>query len=119
MGFSRFNIMNVKQSNNSKYRLSLVKKATESELIFKKRLEDANINFLFQKGFIKGNFHCIVDFYLPKPHKICIEIDGGYHNTDEQIIKDKNKDAYLISRGFRVIRIYNNYVNAFDLNKLK
>jgi len=62
---------------------------------------------MFQKGFIGKFNHVIVDFYLPK-HKLCIEIDGGYHNTEEQKKKDTNRDNYLIKmRRFRVVHLTN------------
>jgi hypothetical protein len=41
------------------------------------------IHYMFQKGFIQGKYYCIVDFYLPKPYNICIEIDGKYNLSDE------------------------------------
>lgn len=94
----------------------MIKNATPSELIFKEKLENSNIRFLFQKGFIKGNFHCIVDFYLPAPHKLCIELDGSYHDTAEQQFKDNRKDRYLKSRGFSVLRIKNQDVAQFDVS---
>jgi leucyl-tRNA synthetase len=81
--------------------------ATPSELAFRLLLDKANIKYIFQKGFINGNFYCIVDFYLPKPYKIVIEIDGGYHSTPEQQRKDWARTKYLNERGFRVIRFKN------------
>jgi hypothetical protein len=74
--------------------LKLLKSPTSSELIFKKRLDEIGIKHNFQKGFIAGNNFCIADFYLPKPYKIIIEIDGDYHKSDKQIQRDKNKDSY-------------------------
>jgi very-short-patch-repair endonuclease len=97
----------------------LIEKATESELLFKKRLDENNIKYIFQKAFIKGNNYVIVDFYLPKPNKICIEIDGLYHERQEQKVRDYNKDKYLESRGFSIIRIKNEDVLSFDINILK
>ena len=107
--------MKNKQSLCSKRRSKLLKNPTPSELLFKKRLEDAGINFIFQKGFIAGSNFCIADFYLPKPYKIVIEVDGEYHNTAKQQIRDKNKDYYYKQRGFRVIHIDNSDVAMFDL----
>jgi very-short-patch-repair endonuclease len=107
-----------KQGRNFKYRSDLITNPTASELLFKRRLDELGINYLFQKGFIKGDFHCIVDFYLPKPLKICIEIDGSVHDTDQQKKRDFRKDEYLRSRGFKVIRIKNEDVLNFDLNKI-
>jgi very-short-patch-repair endonuclease len=111
--------MNIKQQLCSTRRLKLIKNATKEELIFSKLLDDLKIRYIFQKGFIKGDYFCIVDFYLPKPYKICIEIDGLYHLTEKQILKDKNKDNYLINyRGFKVIRFSNFQVNFMTKNIL-
>lgn len=104
-----------KQRTLFQRKAKLIEKATESELIFKKRLEDAGIRFMFQKGYIAGDFYCIVDFYIPKPHRTAIEIDGPYHAADEQKRKDWAKDKYLNSRKIKVIRIKNEDVNIFDL----
>lgn len=48
-----------------------------------------------------GNF--LVDFYIEPD--IIIEIDGPYHETDEQRKRDQNRDRILRSFGFRVERI--------------
>jgi len=102
-----------------RYRKKILKqRATPSETIFRKRLDDAGIHYQFQKGFISGKFYCFVDFYLPSPKKICIEIDGGYHNTPEQQKKDFAKDQYLKGRKFKVIRIKNEDVSKFYLTTL-
>ena len=93
----------------------LTENITPAEKIFKDRLDSLGVRYFFQKGFIKGDFYCIVDFYIPKPHKICIEIDGGYHNTPEQKRKDWAKDKYLTSRKTRVVRIKNEDVETFDI----
>lgn len=108
-----------KQKTLHPRKAKLIANATKSELIFKDRLDGAGIRYMFNKGFIGGNFYCIVDFYLPRPYRVCVEIDGGYHNTPEQKRKDWAKDKYLISRKMRVIRIKNEDVETFDLNLLK
>jgi very-short-patch-repair endonuclease len=94
-----------KNSVCSNYREKLKKNATPSEIKMKKILQDGKINFIFQKGWLKNGFF-ISDFYLPK-YKTVIEIDGEYHNTSEQISKDKKKDVYYKNRGFSVLRFTN------------
>ena len=95
---------------------SLKINATNSEITFKNKLDLLGIRYLFQKGFISGNGYYFVDFYLPKPYKVCVEIDGGYHNTIEQKYKDSKKDRYLIEeRNFKVLRIKNEDVEKFDI----
>ena len=46
----------------------------------------------------------IADFYCASK-KIIIEIDGGQHCDNE---KDKARDCYLRTRGFHVLRFWNN-----------
>ena len=108
-----------KQSLCSIRRNKLLKKPTVSELLFKRRLEDSNIKFIFQKGFIAGKNFCIADFYLPKPYKTVIEIDGSIHNTKKQQVRDSNKDYYYNQRGFKVVRIKNEDVVNFDISTLR
>ncbi len=48
-----------------------------------------------------GNY--IVDFYCPAA-KLLIEIDGGQHYSEDGLLKDKVRDSYLTSLGFRVLR---------------
>ena len=48
-----------------------------------------------------GNY--IVDFYCPAA-KLLIEIDGGQHYSEDGLRKDKVRDSYLTSLGFRVLR---------------
>lgn len=99
--------MKVKQKLCASRRKKLILRATKAETIFRGYLEQKGVYNIFQKGFIAGNGFYIVDFYLPKPHKICIEIDGSVHDSREQKEKDRRKDEYLKKRGFRVIRFTN------------
>jgi very-short-patch-repair endonuclease len=39
--------------------------------------------------------------------RLIIELDGATHSTDEEIEHDRRRDAYLRSRGFRVLRFWN------------
>ena len=54
-----------------------------------------------------GNY--IVDF-ICKEAKIIIEVDGGQHNEKEIIEADNEKTAFLESKGYKVIRFWNNEV---------
>jgi len=93
--------------------------ATKSELKMIDLLNEIKVKYIFQKGFIKGNFYCIVDFYLPK-YRLCIEVDGGYHFTDEQRKKDYAKDNYLKNeRKFKVLRISNKATENISSESLK
>jgi len=86
----------------------LVLRPTKAELYIKQLLEQMGEEFCFQKGFFNQTTHYIVDFYLKRRKKLCLEVDGGYHNTQSQICYDKRRDKFLTEvRGFRVKRISN------------
>jgi len=51
----------------------------------------------------------IVDFYC-HDKRLVIEIDGGIHNKQYQIKKDKKRDVYLTSLGITVLRFTNEQV---------
>jgi very-short-patch-repair endonuclease len=91
-------------------RLKLIKKCTLAEITFKQILDNSGIKNIFQKGFIKNNKCFIVDFYIPTL-KLCIEIDGEYHNDENQKKYDLWREQYLLNeRNFRLIRFSNNFV---------
>lgn len=100
--------INKRQSLNHKYSNKLKSNPTKSEVILMKKLDKLKINYMFQKGFVKGDFSTIVDFYLPKPNRLCIEVDGEYHLAPKQKSRDYFKDKYLTEeRGFKVLRLTN------------
>lgn len=51
----------------------------------------------------------IVDF-ICKEAKIIIEIDGGQHNEANNKEKDNIRTQYLESKGYKVVRFWNNEV---------
>ena len=51
----------------------------------------------------------IVDF-LFRRSKVVVEIDGGYHFTQEQQIEDALRTEWLESNGYKVIRFTNEQV---------
>jgi very-short-patch-repair endonuclease len=63
----------------------------------------------------------IADFYCHKL-KLVIEIDGGYHQTKEQMLLDAERTATIESQGLKVMRFTNEEVllNLPEvLNKIK
>jgi very-short-patch-repair endonuclease len=84
------------------------KRPTGSELRVKSLLESMGIRFMFQKGFCNHHTHFIVDFYFPRPRRLCLEIDGPIHDTKSQHDYDLVRDTFLRNeRGVRVIRLLN------------
>ena len=59
-----------------------------------------------QQKFIIRNRVYFVDIYM-KAYKVAIGVDGGYHNTKEQMEKDRQRDMDLSEKGLAVIRIKN------------
>lgn len=62
----------------------------------------------FRRQYPIGNY--IVDF-ICKRKKFIIEIDGGQHNTPEAILYDKKRTDFLMSKGYSVIRFWNNEID--------
>jgi very-short-patch-repair endonuclease len=51
----------------------------------------------------------VVDFYCAEK-KLIIELDGDVHGFKQQEIHDRNRQSFLESRGFRVLRFTNDDV---------
>jgi very-short-patch-repair endonuclease len=51
----------------------------------------------------------IADLCIPSK-KVIIEVDGGYHNNEDQKVKDKIREDYIRSIGFEIIRFKNEEV---------
>ena len=62
----------------------------------------------FKRQYPIGNY--IVDFVC-REKWLVIELDGSQHNEDENILNDNERTLYLNSRGFKVIRFWNNDIN--------
>jgi len=63
------------------------------------------LGFQFRRQYPIGPF--IVDFVCLEK-KLVIEVDGGQHNAQKQY--DEARTSWLESRGFRVLRFWNNEV---------
>ena len=68
-----------------------------------KSLED----YKFRQQHLIGDY--IVDFVCLKS-KLVIEVDGGYHFTDEQLVLDQQRTLIINELGYRVIRFTNEEV---------
>ncbi len=91
--------------NLKKHARELRKNMTDAERrlwskIRRKQLKD--YQFYRQKNI--GDY--IVDFYCPAV-KLIVEIDGGQHYSEENIVKDEARDKFLDGLGFKVLRFSN------------
>ena len=85
--------------------IKLRENATESESLLWLALKDNQVeDFKFRRQHPIGVY--IADFYCHKL-KLVIEIDGGYHFSEEQQIVDKERTANIEDQGLRVIRFSN------------
>ena len=42
--------------------------------------------------------------------KIIVEVDGGTHSTEKELVRDGTRSAYLTAQGFRIFRAHNQEV---------
>src|SRR5215207_2956180 len=63
--------------------------------------------FKFQRQYPVGRF--VADFYCPEA-KLVIEVDGGVHESDEQRLRDRDRDDHFASLGLTVLRVTNDDV---------
>ena len=66
------------------------------------------MNIKFKRQYKIGKY--IVDFVAIQKMLI-IELDGGGHNTPEQQKYDEERTKYLMSRGFKILRFWNNDID--------
>lgn len=80
-----------KQKRLEGYKKALIRNKTEAEKVLQKELRARKIRFSFQKKYYNESFACILDFFIKSGDKakVAVELDGGYHLSDEQKRKDK------------------------------
>lgn len=80
---------------------------TEAEAILWEVLKSKNLGDKFRRQHLVGDF--IADFVCLSK-RLIIEVDGGYHNEEEQQILDEERTKSLNDLGFKVIRFSNEEV---------
>ena len=79
---------------------------TDAELLLWKRLRNRNIDDAkFRRQQPIGPY--VVDFACME-RRLVVEVDGGQHA--DQVERDEARTAYLKSKGYRVLRYWNNEV---------
>lgn len=96
-----------RNSRMLKYAKRLNDNLPKSELWFDDLFKSHPSYSLFLKNQIVNKY--IVDL-LCTEKKIVIEIDGSYHDREDQIVRDFLKDMKLRSKGYTIIR-----VKAYDM----
>ena len=77
---------------------------TEAEKLFWSKVQHEQLGVKFRRQHPIDRY--ITDFYVPEA-RLIIELDGGQHNDSQ---KDKERTVYLESKGYRVLRFWNNEV---------
>lgn len=80
---------------------------TEAEKLMWQILSGNRFGVNFRRQHIIGDY--IVDFACLSK-SLVIEIDGGYHDTEQQKQEDANRTEWLEQQGFSVIRFTNDEV---------
>ena len=88
---------------------NLRKNSTTQEQKLWELIRNRKLNGLkFVRQYPIGNY--IVDFAC-RQKKIIIELDGGQHNEDANIVYDTERTKYLENSGYKVIRFWNNEID--------
>jgi very-short-patch-repair endonuclease len=91
------------EPNQVKRARALRHNSTKAELMVWRYLRDRQVEgFKFVRQQPIGPYY--VDFVC-RQQRVVVEIDGGQHADSAS---DRVRDAYLVARGYRVIRIWNN-----------
>jgi 5-methyltetrahydrofolate--homocysteine methyltransferase/ATP-dependent helicase HrpA len=82
---------------------------THAEAILEQALIERNIKFQSQKIIIVRGKGYIADFYLEGKYgtKLIIEVDGPYHECEDQQRKDANRSAALRTKNYVILRFSN------------
>lgn len=86
-------------------RKELRNNATPAEQQLWSMLKHSNLGgFKFRRQHSVGPY--ILDFYCPA-EKLAIELDGDSHFSEEAVVYDRERTAYLNVLGIRVLRFWN------------
>lgn len=91
------------------------KNQTEAESAFWQIAKSSGLGEKCRRQYILGDY--IVDFFFRKSMLI-IEIDGGYHDTEEQQEKDAIRQEWLEQNGYTVLRFTNDQILFDTVNSI-
>ena len=104
--YEKQNLFNRKSLKS--YRSSLRNRSTSAEAVLWDILKSKNLDGRkFRRQYSIACY--IVDFCCPS-EKLIIELDGDPHGEYYKIQKDENRDKYLESLGFTILRFENRFV---------
>ncbi|MBQ7672557.1 MAG: endonuclease domain-containing protein [Paludibacteraceae bacterium] len=89
---------------------------TDAEKVFWSLAKSSGFGEKCRRQYIIGDY--IVDFFFRKS-LVIVEIDGGYHFTEEQQHADKHRQTWLENNGYTVLRFSNEQVMCDTDNVIK
>ena len=99
-----------KQNYSNKWigqrRKDLLFKRSDAEKAAHRILSDMGLRVIPQQPIETGRRIYFADLYLPEL-KTIVEIDGGYHFTEDQRRCDKNRSGGIWRLGYHVLRLTN------------
>ena len=86
-------------------RKELRNNSTSAERMLWSMLQHSNLGgYKFRRQHSVGAY--ILDFYCPS-ERLCVELDGDSHFTDDAIEYDRERTAYLNALNIKVLRLLN------------
>lgn len=82
-------------------------KPTDAETAFWQIAKGSGLGEKCRRQYVIGDY--IVDFFF-RNSMLIVEIDGGYHNAEEQQQKDDIRQDWLEQNGYNVLRFTNDQV---------
>ncbi len=104
--YPKYGIENKVQFDNARLNR---KESTEAEAKLWEQLRDSKVGCKFRRQHPAENY--IVDFACLQKGLI-VEVDGGYHNNEEQRKYDEDRTKHLEQKGFTILRFTNEEVLA-------
>lgn len=95
------------QARLTNRRKHLRKHATIAERILWKHVRSKQLGVKFRRQYSIGGY--IVDFFCYEL-KLIVELDGGIHGTEENILKDRKRESWLRAQGYTILRYTNEQV---------
>lgn len=87
-----------------KYKETNLKRDNKGERDIQALLDKFGIEYERQAIFKINDKQYLADFYIPK-NNVIIEVDGEYHNDEDQQLKDFNRDKDFAQRGILTLRL--------------
>ena len=72
---------------------------------------DSDDNYYTSSAIMRGGQVYVPVDFVCRHKKLVIEIDGGQHNTDNNIIYDNERTNFLETEGYKVLRFWNNDID--------